>query len=87
MKGSTKAEWLDEILHDKKNRINPSRSEESSSMLSMAAAAMQTRQRELHIPRKSIAIIDYLANNPRAVIIADENVKQAFEHAKEAVSE
>lgn len=85
MKGSTKAEWLDEILHDKKNKTNPSRTEESSTLLSMAAATMAARQKELNIPQRSIAIIRYLADNPRAVIIAEENVRQAFEHAKEAV--
>lgn len=85
MKGCSKAEWLDEILHDKKNKINPARSEESSTLLSVAAAAMKTRQKELRIPDRSITIIRYLADNPRAVIIADDNIKRAFEHAKEAV--
>lgn len=76
---------MESMLHDKRNKATPNRSDEASALLSMAAARMQAHSKELQIPRRYIAIISYLAENPRAVIIADANVTRAFQYAKEAM--
>lgn len=85
MEGKNKAEWLDGILHDRRNKTTPNRSDESSALLSVAAAKMDANKSRLKIKQKYIAIIRYLADNPRAVIIADDNVTRAFAYAKEAI--
>lgn len=86
MQGKTKADWLESLLHKKENKTHPNRSEEQSALLNEAARAMETHQVRLQIPQRYIRIMHYLADNPRAVLIADRNVTMAFRYAKEAMA-
>lgn len=85
MEGKDKVEWLESILRDKRNKATPNRSAESSALLSMAAAKMEANRKKLQIPGRYIVIMRYLADNPRAVIIADANVTKAFAYAREVM--
>lgn len=52
-----------------------------------AVDAMARYQTRLSIPDRDIAVLGYLARNPRAHIIADENVCNAFDSAERALKE
>lgn len=85
MEGKSKAEWLDSMLRRPQSKTHPDRTSEQSALLSMAVAKMEKNRKKLCIPQRDITIMRYLADNPRAVIVNEPNVRRAFEYAKKAV--
>ena len=73
------------MLHQKPKAGNHMRTPEQSTLLTMAAVAMETHKAMLQIPERDIKIMRYLADNPGAVLIAEPNVRRAFDYGRKAL--
>lgn len=71
---------LDRIMRGR----DATRNDHTSEFLATCAARMETNRRRLGISTHSIAIIQYLASHPSAIIVLEPNVRQAFTDAKKA---
>ena len=85
MQGKNRLDWLEQIRTRKGTGKNSGRTQEQSMLLSAAAMLMETHQRRLQIPARYIRVMRYLADNPTAVIVLDDNVSKAFAYAREAL--
>lgn len=62
------------------------RSEGTQDNLAKVVTRMEHRKSDLDIPDRAIRIVSYFARNDRALIIPDDNVRQAFHHARRAMN-
>lgn len=76
---------LDKMLHNYQ-QIGDYRTSEATAFLGKVYQAMERYKRELCIPDRSMKVFYYLVNNPKALIIPDKNVTEAFEWAKKAMA-